>query len=107
MLGQTVEIEGVHGLAEFEHDVVGGVHDVVDGGLAERFEATAQPIGRGADLYAAQDARGVAAAQFRALDLDARGRVTDSARLSQLALQSDSAGRSVPRSSAATSRAMP
>ena len=60
-------------LAQFEHDVIGGVHDVVDGGLPERFEAPPQPVGRGLHFHAAQDARRVAAAQFGAFDLHARG----------------------------------
>ena len=68
-----VEIEGVQRLAEFEHDVVGGVHHVVDRILAERFQALPQPVGRRPHLHAAQHARRVAAAQLGSFDFHARG----------------------------------
>ena len=36
---QPAEIKRMERLAEFEHDVIGGVHDVVDRRLPQRFEA--------------------------------------------------------------------
>ena len=49
---QPGEIVRVHRLAQLEHHVVGGVHDVVDRAHADRLEPR-QPLGRGPDLDAA------------------------------------------------------
>ena len=52
-VAEQVEVEGVGGVAELEQDVVGDVHDVVDGGEAAGFQALAQPVGRRLDFYVA------------------------------------------------------
>jgi hypothetical protein len=41
----------VHGLAVFHHDVVGDVHDVVDGAHAAGAYALPHPLGGGGDLH--------------------------------------------------------
>jgi hypothetical protein len=47
----------MHRLIELQHDVVGGVYNVIDGPDADRFEATSQPVRRGPDLYSQDDRR--------------------------------------------------
>ena len=64
LLPELIEIEGVHGLAQLEHDVVRDVHHVVDRLFADGFEALAQPVGRRLHLHALDHARGVAAANL-------------------------------------------
>ena len=66
------EVKGVHGLAVLHHDVVGDVHQVVDGAHAHGADALAHPLGGGADLDVLDHAGGVARAQVRVLDLDVR-----------------------------------
>ncbi|MPM71840.1 hypothetical protein SDC9_118811 [bioreactor metagenome] len=44
------DIEGVHGLAVFHHDIVCDVDDVVDGAHAAGPDPLPQPFGRGADF---------------------------------------------------------
>ena len=56
-LRQGVQVEGVHGLAEFEHDVVGHIHHGVDAAQS----APAQPLlhpqrGLGTEVHAFDDA---------------------------------------------------
>src|SRR5438445_8780075 len=58
-------------MAELEHGVICGVHDVVNGGLPERLQALTQPIRRGLHFHAAQDARREPAAKIRGGDLHA------------------------------------
>src|SRR6185437_11512470 len=72
MLGEAVVIECMERLAEFEHDVIRDVHDVVDGGLPQRFEALPQPVRRWLNSYAANDPRRVTPAKIRAFNLDTR-----------------------------------
>ena len=64
------KVEGVHGLARFQHDEVGDVHDVVDGAHARAVEVFAHPLRRGADLYFINDAGAVAGAIFAVFDDD-------------------------------------
>src|SRR5882724_530981 len=61
------------GMAELEHDVVGGVDDVVDAGYAGGFEAVFEPLRRRLNFCATNDTRGEAAAKFGRLDFDAGG----------------------------------
>ena len=59
-------IKGVHGLAVFQHDVVGDVHDVVDGTHAVGAQTVgAASLGEGAILTLATIRAGVAVAQLR------------------------------------------
>ena len=58
-------VKGVHGLAILQHDVVGDVHDVVDGTHAHGPQPLAHPQGGGADLYVAYHPGGVPGAQVR------------------------------------------
>ncbi len=52
VLADLREIKGVERLPEFEHDVVGHVHDVVDRAQPCGFQLFAQPVRAGADLHA-------------------------------------------------------
>ena len=56
------QIESVQRLAQLEHDVIGGVDNVVDRRLPEGFEPLPQPGRRRLNFYAAHDSRRVAAA---------------------------------------------
>ena len=56
-------VEGVHGLAILQHNVVGNVHDVVDGAHAHAAQPLPHPLGGGGDLHVAHHAGGVAGAQ--------------------------------------------
>ena len=67
---QLVQVERVQRLAEQEQDVVRDVHDVVDGALADGRKALDHPVGAGAHLAAADDARRVARAALGILDRD-------------------------------------
>ncbi len=46
--GDAIEVEGVHRLAELEHDVVGDVHHVVDRADAGRGQPLGEPVRRSA-----------------------------------------------------------
>ena len=59
----------MHGLTVFQHDVVGDVHDVIDGTHAVGAQAAAQPLGGGGDLYVGNHPGGVAVAQLRCGDV--------------------------------------
>ena len=52
-------VKGVHGLAVLQHDVVGDVHDVVDGAYAHGAQPLAHPLGGGGDLHVAYHPGGV------------------------------------------------
>ena len=69
--GEAGFVEGVEGLAHFHHHVVGDIDDVIDGADADRLEAGAEPVGAGADFYAADAAGGVERAEARGVDGDA------------------------------------
>ena len=56
-------IEGVHGLAVFQHNIVGDVNDIVDGTNARRAQSHAEPQGRGGDLDILDHACRIAEAQ--------------------------------------------
>jgi hypothetical protein len=49
--GQPRDVERMHGLPHFEHDVVGDVDDVVDGANAGRRESVGKPGGRRRDAH--------------------------------------------------------
>src|SRR5262245_28569220 len=55
-------------LTDFEHHIIGRVHDVVDAANAELFQDRAQPVRAGADLHAAYNPGDVARAKFRVFD---------------------------------------
>ena len=57
------QVKGVHGLAVFQHDVVGNVHDVVDGAHAHGAQPLPHPLGGGDNLHVADHPGGVAGAQ--------------------------------------------
>ena len=57
------EVEGVHGLAVLEHDIVCDIDDVVDGTHARVADTLAHPGGRRGDLHVAHHAAGVADAE--------------------------------------------
>ena len=49
ILAEFQEVKGMHGLAILQHDVVGDVHDVVDGTDAGGAQTVTHPAGRGLD----------------------------------------------------------
>ena len=55
----------MHGLAVFQHHIVGDVHNVVDGPHAVGAEPLPQPLGGGADLHIGHHPGGIAVAQRR------------------------------------------
>ena len=64
------EVEGVHGLAVFQHHIVGDVHDVVDGADAGVPQPLPHPRRGGLDLYILHHPGGVAGAKVAVLDVD-------------------------------------
>ncbi len=74
LFAELIEIECVQRLAQLEHHVVRDVHHVVDGVLADGFEALPQPVGRRLNFHAAQNARRVSPAKIRRFDFHARRR---------------------------------
>ena len=56
-------VEGMHGLAVLQHDVVGDVHDVVDGAHAHGPQPLPHPLWGGSDLHVAHHSGGVSGAQ--------------------------------------------
>ena len=72
------EVEGVHRLAVFEHDVVRDVHDVVDRAHAGVAQPLAHPLRGGGDLHVFDHARGIARAERAVFDLDVH-KVSDAA----------------------------
>src|SRR5207302_5284524 len=73
MIANFVVVVGVQRVAQFEHDVIGDIHDITDAGNAGGFEALAQPWRGGLNLYAANYTRGEAAAEFGGLDFHLEG----------------------------------
>ncbi len=73
--GEFLRVEGVHGLAVFEHHIVADIDDVVDRTQADGGEAALDPLGRGADLHAGDDRGGVERAIVRAGDAHAREQI--------------------------------
>src|SRR5690606_21922606 len=66
--GEFFGIEGVHGLAVFEHHVVADIDDVVDRAQADGGQALADPVGRRADFDAGDDGGGVERAGLGGFD---------------------------------------
>jgi hypothetical protein len=56
--GEFLVVEHMAGVAQFEGDVVGDIDNIVDGALADGFEGSAEPVGAGADLDAADEPGG-------------------------------------------------
>ena len=56
-------VEGVHRLAVLQHDIVGDIHDVVDGAHAHSPQPLPHPLGGGGDLYVSHHPGGVPRAQ--------------------------------------------
>ena len=57
-----VQIKGVHGMAGFQHHIVGDIYNVIDGAHAGGVEHLPQPHGRGRDAHVFDHAGGVARA---------------------------------------------
>ena len=70
---QAVGVEGVQRVAEFEHDVVRHVDDVVDRALAGGAQALLHPARRGPDAHALDHGGDVAGTQIRVVDRDGGG----------------------------------
>ena len=68
VIADLIVIVSVERVAKLEHDVIRNVDDIADAGDAGGFEAIFQPLGRWLYFYAANDARGEAAAEFGRLD---------------------------------------
>ncbi|MPM48654.1 hypothetical protein SDC9_95380 [bioreactor metagenome] len=66
----TGEVEGVHGLAVFQHDVVGDIHDVVDGADAGITQPFPHPGGGRLDFHVFHHPGGVPGTKIRILDLN-------------------------------------
>ena len=66
---EEVEVEGVHGMARLDHDVIGDVHEVVDRTDVRRLETRRHPGGGGSDGDACERRR-VARAQVERVRLD-------------------------------------
>ena len=64
------EVEGVHGLAVFQHHIVGDVHDVVDGADAGVPQPFPHPRGGGLDLHVLHHPGGVPGAEIAVLNVD-------------------------------------
>ena len=64
------EVEGVHGLAVFQHHIVGDVHDVVDGADAGVPQPFPHPRGRGLDLHVFHHPGSVPGAEVAVLNVD-------------------------------------
>ena len=64
------EVEGVHGLAVFQHHIVGDVHDVVDGADTGVPQPFPHPRGRGLDLHVLHHPGGVPGAEIAVLNVD-------------------------------------
>jgi len=72
-LAQLRQIKHVTGLAQFEHDVVGDVDQVIDRAKPDRLEAIDHPLRRRRDLHAADHAGGKNEAAGGVFDIDACG----------------------------------
>ena len=58
------EVKGVHGLSVLQHDVVGDVHNIVDGTDAGSTQPLPHPLGGGADLDVAHQSAAVPGAEI-------------------------------------------
>ena len=67
--GDIPVVKGMHGLAVLQHDIVGNIHNVVDGPDAVGTEPLAHPLGAGADLHVGHHPGGVTVAQLLRRDL--------------------------------------
>ena len=61
--GHVPVVKGMHGLAIFQHDIVGDVHNVVDGPHAVGPQPLPQPLGGGANAHIGHHPGGVPVAQ--------------------------------------------
>ena len=75
VVAHLTEVESVEGLTVFQHDIVGDVHDVVDGAQACLFECVLHPTWGLGDLGAVYERGGVAEAEVGVCDLDFRLRL--------------------------------
>ena len=66
----AAEVKGVHGLAVFQHDIVGDIHNVVDGADTGVAQPLPHPGGGGADFYVFYQTGGVPGAQVGIFDLN-------------------------------------
>ena len=71
-VGNGVQVEGVQGLVELQHHIVGDIHHIVDRAQAGAGQAVLQPPRGRADLDAADNRCGVAGAQVGVGDGDLR-----------------------------------
>ena len=70
MVAHGVVVEGVDGLAQLEHHVVGDVHQIVDGAHAGGRQPFLHPGGGRSDLDVLDEREGETAAEVRVGDLD-------------------------------------
>ncbi len=68
---QQVVVERVERLAQFQHDVIGDIHDVVDRPHPGASQPLLHPLGRRPDLHPLDQCRGIAQAQVGVADHDA------------------------------------
>ena len=65
-------IKGVHRLTVFKHNVVGNIHDVVDGANTCGAKTHAQPHGRGRNAHVLYDLCGIAVAEIGCFDANSK-----------------------------------
>src|SRR5207302_7990551 len=70
VIANLIVIEGVQGVAEFEHHVIRNVHDIADAGDAGSFEAVFHPFWGRLNFHISNHPRGETAAEFRGLNFD-------------------------------------
>ena len=87
LLPQTVEVEGMKGMAQFHQHVVRHIGDIVDGPNPDRFQTLCQPSGRGSDANISDHSCAVPVAEFRIGNLDGSRVAGGAASLFQLNLE--------------------
>ena len=70
-----VGVEGMQGLSELEKDIIGDVHDIVDGPEAYGREPVLHPLGRGGGLHASDRDAGISGGSVGVEDLDVESAV--------------------------------
>jgi len=63
LAAHLAKVEGMHGVAVFQHDVVGDIHNAVDGAQARAVQIFTHPQGRGRDAHILDDTRGITGTQ--------------------------------------------